>query len=138
MVSGYAFSSRLAMPVPSFFSNERHLLSPLISSLHIKVSQMPILRIKASSYWPVQTYTACLQLLYIDYGVFVPYTVARPIPVISSFLILLLKIKPRVISFSVKKTGLHQKSNVIIAQITPIIKIRKIKTETIDAIQSNN
>ena len=126
MVSGYVCLSRLAMPVPSFFSNERHLLSTLISSLHIKVSQMPILRIKASSYWPVQTYTAYLQLLYIDSGVFVPYTVARPIPVISSFLILFLKIKPRASSFSVKITGLHQKSNTNIAQMTHIIRSRRI------------
>ena len=57
MVFGYACSSKLAMPVPLLFSNERHLLSTLISSLWSSVSQIPILLIKASSHWPVQTYT---------------------------------------------------------------------------------
>ena len=48
------------------------------------------------------------------------------------------KIKPRVISFSVKKTGLHQKSNAIIAQIAHIIRTKIITNEITDPINSNN
>ena len=67
-----------------------------------------------------------------------PYTKARPIPVIFSFLILFLKIKPCVISSSVKKTGLHRKSNVIIAPPAVINITKIIIGEIISPIQSNN